>query len=187
MDVAWGNAGEDHGAVAALVYDLLSTHVYQRGLQSRFLDVVRDGWSWMSTEIADFLAGKGAEIVGGAAEAETDGTLILVGHDSDLDGLGVMFGLEWNPAPFPANATVPNSALRFDFDDESNDVSVSYLYTTFESAAPTLRSAPAAFTWVDDSADAGAVGIDALQKRIASVRNEACVPGADEGVAVAVM
>lgn len=182
MEVAWNKLGDDRAAVAELVYDLLSTHVYQRGVESRFLDVVRDQWSWMSTLISDFLAGKGI-----SSESTNDGTLVLVGHDSDLDALGVMFGLEWNPAPFPVNATVPNSALRFDFDDDSGSVSVSYLYTTFESATPSLRTAPATFTWsakkdggVDGGADAGAgagaVSIDALQERIASLRNTECLP-----------
>ena len=73
------------------------------------------------------------------------GTLILVGHDTELDALATLFGLAWNTHPFPRNATTPGSALRFDVDHSK--VTASVHYQTFEPGSNEVHTAPAEFTW----------------------------------------
>ena len=35
-----------------------------------------------------------------------------VGHDTNLDGLGVLLNLSWAPEPYPCDATPPGAILR---------------------------------------------------------------------------
>ena len=87
----------------------------------------------MSTNILNFLT----------SSLNEDGTLVLVGHDGDLDALAVLFGLSWHTKPFPPNATTPGSALRFDLFD-GDVVEASVLYQAFDGSGSVL-SAPANF------------------------------------------
>ena len=96
MEVAWGEITRED------VYDFLTTHIYARGVADRVLRSVSHSHTIMTKRIIKFLE-----------NSDESGTLILVGHDGDLDALATMFGLSWHTAPFPPNATTPGSAARF--------------------------------------------------------------------------
>merc|ERR1712187_589454 len=75
-------------------------------------------------------------------EAGEQGTKIFVGHDSQLNALNAALGLNWNASPFPVNATLPGSALRFD--REGRHVRVSYVYlANFSDDTSTMTVVPA--------------------------------------------
>ena len=97
MEVAWGDITRED------VYDFLTTHIYARGVTDRVPRLVSHSHTIMSNRIIQFFENK-----------NESGTLILVGHDGDLDALSVMFDLKWHSEPFPPNATTPGSAIRFD-------------------------------------------------------------------------
>eukprot|EP00656_Telonema_subtile_P007903 TRINITY_DN13709_c0_g1_i2.p1 TRINITY_DN13709_c0_g1~~TRINITY_DN13709_c0_g1_i2.p1 ORF type:complete len:218 (-),score=31.44 TRINITY_DN13709_c0_g1_i2:245-898(-) len=116
LPVGWGRL--DPGAV----YELLKTHIYIRGVQDRALPLAAHSHSYMAQVVLEHLA-------------TGRGTLMLVGHDGDLDALATLFGLGWHTNPFPPNATTPGSALRIDAAaDGTLDASV--LYQSFDPADP---------------------------------------------------
>merc|ERR1712216_580014 len=48
------------------------------------------------------------------------------GHDSQLNALNSILGMGWESSPWPINATLPGSMLRFD--REGDSVAASYWY-----------------------------------------------------------
>jgi hypothetical protein len=135
LPTAWGEI-----TTVEDIYDLLSTHIYYRGINDRVLSVVARSHSMMTNAIIQHLK-------------SGTGTLILVGHDSDLDALGELFGLSWHTAPFPPNATTPGSALRFDLtlssaenENENENIAASIHYQNFNGSAD-VQTVPAMFQW----------------------------------------
>lgn len=57
---------------------------------------------------------------------ERPGTTVFAGHDTTLNALQAILGLSWIPTPWPPNATMPASALRFD--RVGKEVNISYIY-----------------------------------------------------------
>ena len=127
--VGWGEITPEE------VRTFLQLQVYKRGVQDRTLVLDAYSHSNMANTIMDFLDGSG------------NGTLILVGHDTELDALATLFGISWNTDPFPMNATTPGSALRFDVVDDSSAVAVSMHYQTLEPGTSDVLTVPAQYTW----------------------------------------
>jgi len=119
------------------VYDFLEAHIYYRGVADRALPIAAYYHSYIASEVLGFLE-------------DGSGTLVLVGHDTELDALGEIFGLEWATAPFPANATTPGSALRLDLGEDGDIVDASVHYQAFDGTSE-VRTAPAGFTWAAGS------------------------------------
>jgi hypothetical protein len=137
LPTAWG---EITGTMP--IYDLLETHIYYRGINDRVLASVARSHTMMTETIMNFLE-------------NGDGTLVLVGHDADLDALAELFGMEWQTSPFPANATTPGSALRFDVMQGGN-VEASVHYQAYQAGSPSkVLQVPANYMWsVDKSSTA---------------------------------
>ena len=127
LETAWGLLTQ-----AYQVYDLLQVHIYYRGVNDRVLVSVSRSHSKMVDSIVDFLT-------------NGQGTLILVGHDTDLDAMAELFGMSWHTYPFPPNATTPGSMLRFDADG-NNQISATMHFQSFN-GTDEVSSAPAFFTW----------------------------------------
>ena len=159
LPVAWGELGGKAGgsnataaaaaaAAAAAeeeLYELLAVHTYYRGVSDRALAVAARSHSLMASQIVAFLA----EV----SVTNVDATLLLVGHDGDLDALATLLGLSWHTAPFPPNATTPGSALRLDLGpDDGATVQASVAYQQFSGAAPLLQVANATWTATGQSA-----------------------------------
>lgn len=141
------------------VYRFLEAHIYYREVQDRALPLNVRSHSYMSSEILSTLGG-------GAG-----GTRVLVGHDSELDALASIFGLEWLTPPFPRNATTPGSGIRFDLSSEG-EVSVSLHYQAFD-GTDDLLLADAAWTW---SAGRDTVGIAELKEYVGGKLSDECMP-----------
>ena len=60
-------------------------------------------------------------IIDALSNTNEKGTRLFVGHDGDLDGMAAILGLAWESTPFAANATTPQSGLRFDLFDDPTD------------------------------------------------------------------
>ena len=119
------------------LYDLLKTHIYYRGVNDRVFASVARSHTMMTQTIINHLK-------------NGDGTLVLVGHDADLDALAELFGMEWETTPFPPNATTPGSALRFDVMEE-DVVEASMHYQSYQKASQSkVLQVPATFTWAKD-------------------------------------
>ena len=121
-------------------------HVYYRYVGARVLKHVARSHSPMAAQIMSFLKG---DVKGGSGtmDGAMEGTMILVGHDTDLDALAELFGLSWSTPPFPPNATTPGSALRFDIDVETRLVEAHVVFQPLNgSSTPTIKVSPAAFT-----------------------------------------
>eukprot|EP00929_Paragymnodinium_shiwhaense_P040975 TRINITY_DN21317_c0_g2_i1.p1 TRINITY_DN21317_c0_g2~~TRINITY_DN21317_c0_g2_i1.p1 ORF type:complete len:399 (+),score=68.85 TRINITY_DN21317_c0_g2_i1:85-1281(+) len=89
------------------------------------------------------VANQEASIVRNVAEAlDKAGTTIFVGHDSQLNALSAAFGIRWDASPFPINATLPGSLLRFD--KRGDDVTASYSFVSnFSEASGSMTTVPA--------------------------------------------
>lgn len=128
LPTAWGEI-----TTPEPIYDFLHTHTYYRQINDRVLPVVARSHTMMTNVITNFLK-------------NGNGTLILVGHDSDLDALSEMFGMSWDTKPFPSNATTPGSALRFDISAAGNVVT-SIHYQNFNGSSY-VNTVPTTFTWL---------------------------------------
>ncbi|GMI35582.1 hypothetical protein TeGR_g1326 [Tetraparma gracilis] len=152
LEVAWGELSKED------VYRFLEAHVYWRSVQERTLDLSARSHSYMAREIVGTLAG-------GAG-----GARIMVGHDSDLDAVATIFGLEWRTPPFPANATTPGAGVRFDlFEDQVRAV---VFYQALDGGAELLQ-ADAKWTWGGEGG--AAVGLEELQEWIKGRVTTECV------------
>ena len=138
MEFGWGLLSE------ADVDNFLEAHIWYRAVNDRVLPLVARKSSNMAAKVLSFLQrGQG-----------DSSTLFLVGHDSDIDAMGELFGLTWHTDPFPANATTPGSALRFDLHDDGKTVSTSVLYQAFDgSPSPPSRRVPATLNWQKSGGD----------------------------------
>jgi hypothetical protein len=94
----------------------------------------------------------------------------MVGHDSDLDAVATVLGLEWHTPPFPANATTPGAGVRFDlFEDQ---VRASVFYQALDGGVELLQ-ADAKWTWGGEGG--AAVGLEELQEWIKGRVTTECV------------
>ena len=126
LEFAWGELTKED------VWRMLETHVYWRSVQERTLDLEARSHSYMTSEIMNTLTkGEG-------------GSRIIVGHDSDLDAMATMFGLEWHTSPYPANATTPGSGVRFDL--VGDQVKASVFYQALDGSVDLLE-VDAIWTW----------------------------------------
>jgi hypothetical protein len=145
MEVAWGEITRDD------VYDFLTTHIYARGVADRVFPLISHSHTMMSNRIVQFLEDDSL------GSEERANTLILVGHDGDLDALAVMFGLSWHTSPFPPNATTPGSAIRFDLlDDIENTIQTSILYQIFDNTMD-VHTSPAWFDWLTNDCSTSSI------------------------------
>jgi len=154
MPVAWGRA------TPAQVYDFLETHIYIRGVQNRALPLVAYSHTYMVHEVMSHL------------QSTANGTLMLVGHDGDLDALATLFGLSWHSAPFPPNATTPGSGIRFDVASDGS-ISATLVYQDFQASAPDeMHTSPTAWSWTS----ASRVTLNDLNSWLGPRLDETCVP-----------
>jgi len=132
LTLAWGEMS------ATQVYAFEEAHIYYRGVMDRALPVVAYYHTYVTNEIMSFLS-------------SGSGTLVLVGHDTELDALAEIFGLSWSTSPFPPNATTPGSALRFDVQEDQTSIAASIHYQAFDGTTA-VQTVPVDFTWSASSA-----------------------------------
>ncbi|CAJ1394923.1 unnamed protein product [Effrenium voratum] len=70
------------------------------------------------------------------------GTQIFTGHDSQLNALQAIFELYYTPTPWPPQATLPASALRFD--RTGSKVTITYHYVDFAEDSGAMIQVPVA-------------------------------------------
>eukprot|EP00912_Choanoflagellata_sp_UC4_P001082 UC4_evm1s669 len=141
MLMQWGEHGEvariAGGRIGGLneLMDLLRTHYYYRHITERSWLRKRDNANLVAHLITDLEKQEGKH---SSKEPSVD-TSLYMGHDGNLDGLAILMNLSWNPHPFPANATPPGSALRFDLlqiiGSKQLYIRASFLFSTFERAS----------------------------------------------------
>ena len=149
-----------HVLLHSQIVVITQLHVYYRYVGARVLKHVARSHSPMAAQIMSFLKGdfKGGFKEGTGRTMGGTGTMILVGHDTDLDALAELFGLSWSTPPFPPNATTPGSALRFDIDVETRVVEANVVFQPLNgSSKPTIKVSPAAFT-MESSMEGGVYG-----------------------------
>lgn len=127
LEIAWGRLNAD---------DLLN------------LLVLHSWWFfqwWGPSDVYRFFGAPLARELSARATERATGTHLYVGHDSNIMMLKGALGLRWEPVPFPANATLPGSMLRF---DRTKDVvTASYWYlATFSDVSGTMLRVPAIFS-----------------------------------------
>lgn len=100
----WGGGFElGWGRVPTLeVPELLALHAWYRMVSSSVPKLVA------KTQASIF------HRVLGELEAGKPGTTVFAGHDSQLNAMIAGLDMTWDPSPFPVNATLPSSALRFE-------------------------------------------------------------------------
>jgi len=113
-------------------------------------------------------------LIGGSRTARRDGTLVLVGHDGDLDALSELFGLSWHGAPFPPNATTPGSSLRLDIN--ADGLITSRIFYTDFSSNPKLQNTPARFNWVEGTEKPWTTPLVSLKSHVAPKLDSECLP-----------
>jgi hypothetical protein len=179
LPVAWGKLGP---SPAKRMHDLERMHVYEWSIDRRAKVVEQAKSSRMLAAIVSALgeghrsgaAGGGshsraedADSSSSSSESDDDdnssststgnSTVIFLGHDTDINGLGTLLDLGWHSPPFPDNTTAPNVALRFRMtstDDAQGPagssgggggggrVAVDFVYTLFNSTEGALLSTP---------------------------------------------
>lgn len=105
-------------------------------------------------------------------EAGEQGTTAFVGHDTNQGGLSSALGLHWDASPWPMDVTLPGAYLRFDREEGSDEVSLSYVFPDDFSSTATgsTRSVPAGFP----DAPLGKVSLGALREIVESGTDAAC-------------
>jgi hypothetical protein len=99
-------------------------------------------YQWMGASIA-------RNVLDSVNKAEP-GTTLFVGHDNNIMNMLGALELSWTPTPFPQNATLPGSMLRFDL--EGGKVTASYTYVTdFSSEDGAMSTVPAVFAHTSSS------------------------------------
>lgn len=131
MEVAWNRLQFDE------IPQLMLLHSWYRMVMDSVPEIVARSQASIVAALSAALADPGKN---------SDVTRIFVGHDTQLNALSGALGLTWNPDPFPVNATLPGSALRFDSD--GSRVTMSYLfpanYSDDGDAMGSMMSVPAA-------------------------------------------
>jgi hypothetical protein len=128
------------GADLGQVVDFQAARARYRGENCRVPEIVRRSHSFMAKRILDLLGN-------GEGDGEGEGTTIIVGHDTDMDAIGALFGMSWSSSPWPADASTPGSAVRFDLEADGKTVQASLVFQVFDGPSPPMRTVPAAFTW----------------------------------------
>lgn len=124
------------------IYDYMRLHTYYRAVNDRPKLIERGGQSNLLAHMLGDLT----------ASADADyGVSMYVGHDTNLDGLNVLLGLQWDASPYPENATPPGGMLRLTLSE--GKVRAAFLYTTFESTDGNMTEVPARFGGVSDTMD----------------------------------
>merc|ERR1712050_231150 len=130
MPLAWGRLN------ASDVPKLLALHSYYLRLTVFARDLVKSSQASIAWAILQVL------------EARKSGTTLFAGHDLQIGGLGSALGLSWDPTPFPMDATLPGSALRFDLEDDT--VTASYVFLENFTKGGDMRSVPANLLGAED-------------------------------------
>jgi len=124
MRVGWGKLSEED------VQELLQLHAWFRQVDEGTPELIFRSQAGISRAVLAVL------------DAEAEGTEIFVGHDTQLNALNAALGLSWEPTPFPINATLPGSALRFD--RQGDTVEISYVYpSSVSDSTGAMSSVPA--------------------------------------------
>ena len=129
------------------LYRLLKLHTYYRQIDDWNFVLAQRGQSNILAHMLDDLAlpaeGAPTTAAGGGGQKAA----LYVGHDAQLDGLGSLLNLSWAAPPFPRNATPPGSMLRITRTGGtgSAEVTIDFLYTTFESTAGDMHAENASF------------------------------------------
>eukprot|EP00747_Dinoflagellata_sp_TGD_P209731 gnl/TRDRNA2_/TRDRNA2_83107_c0_seq1.p1 gnl/TRDRNA2_/TRDRNA2_83107_c0~~gnl/TRDRNA2_/TRDRNA2_83107_c0_seq1.p1 ORF type:complete len:419 (-),score=68.68 gnl/TRDRNA2_/TRDRNA2_83107_c0_seq1:58-1314(-) len=125
MSVGWGHVQLDRLPV------LLKLHAWFRQVVCAAPEIVATSQASISRAIL------------AALEAEK-GTTVFVGHDTQLNALSGALNLAWNAHPFPANATLPGSVLRFE--REGDTIRASYFFVTnFSDSTGSMTTVPVSF------------------------------------------
>ena len=135
IKMAWGRLSSED-----LYSDYLKSHILYRRVMCRTPKVAKRRHSNLLNAIIDALS-----------NTNEKGTRLFVGHDGDLDGMAAILGLAWESTPFAANATTPQSGLRFDLFDDPTDgnvqkIRITLYYTTFDTDDAKVMVVPANFS-----------------------------------------
>jgi hypothetical protein len=144
LPVAWGEL------TPVEMYALQQMHVYEWAIDRSAKPIEQAKSSHMLAAIVDLLGQPG------------NATTIFVGHDTDLNGLGVLLEVGWRVPPFPDNTTAPNVALRFHYDETraGGRIAVDVVYTTYGTTDGVLLSAPVLECSAANFCERAAKGID---------------------------
>jgi len=118
------------------MYDFLSLEAYFRQVSVRTKWVVR-GMSNLLAHVLDDLI-----------KPET-GSVVYLGHDTQIDGIAEIFDFDWTIPPYPDNFTPPGSAIALTVTGgpgRAPMVTAKLIYTTLGDEAGLLREAEARFT-----------------------------------------
>jgi len=156
LPVAWGKLS------ASSIPRLLAAHSWFRDVTSAAPPIVRREQAPILRTVLSLL------------EASAAGTTIFVGHDTQLNALSGGIGLTWDPSPFPLNATLPGSFLRFT--RSGDDVEVTYSYhANFSSVEAPMRTVPASF--VEGGVVAGGLTtFDNFKQKVEAGSDAHCAP-----------
>lgn len=152
MNIGWGRIKADQ------LPDLLRLHSFHFQKWFGLLEIAK----WYGASIIRDVASRL-----NVAEA---GTTLYVGHDSDIMMLNRALGLSWNAKPFPVNATLPGSMLRFD--REGDTITASYMYVAnFSNKDGVMLSVPALFNGSSNNIAASAFARLAEQNSVEQCAN----------------
>jgi hypothetical protein len=124
LPLGWGRMTKEQ------LYRYLNLHIYS--------DRVNNGFESCRNTYSNYL-------VRFHQHLRDPGTIIYVGHDTDLTCMQMLLGLYWQPHLFPGNATVPGSSLMFNYDNTTQIITTTYLSTDFSTIDGKLYSVPAIF------------------------------------------
>jgi len=124
IQIGWGRMTKEE------LYQYLSIHI--------FFDIINNGYETCRNLYSNYLFHFRQHF-------QEPGTIIYVGHDTDMTCLNALLGMSWQPRLFPENATVPGSGIRFDYDNETQTITTNYFSTDFSNDNGNLNFVPAIF------------------------------------------
>jgi hypothetical protein len=130
-------------------------------------------YNWFAPpEVYRYLGASLARAILRDVSAAEGGTTLYVGHDTDLMVLKGMLGLLWTPAPFPSNATIPGSMLRFVREGDRVRATLFYV-KTFSDTSGEMLSVDAAFS----TTSSAEISLNSFQGLLESGSLAACASG----------
>eukprot|EP00448_Togula_jolla_P015449 CAMPEP_0170579544 /NCGR_PEP_ID=MMETSP0224-20130122/6039_1 /TAXON_ID=285029 /ORGANISM="Togula jolla, Strain CCCM 725" /LENGTH=304 /DNA_ID=CAMNT_0010902573 /DNA_START=175 /DNA_END=1087 /DNA_ORIENTATION=+ len=125
LPIGWGNLSYEE-----VVSELLELNIWYMRVEEGPPKILRKAQATMIRSVLAVL------------EAEDTGTEVFMGHDTQLIALAGALDLTWNPSPYPTDAMLPGSALRFDL--RGDMVDISYVYpSSLRDDDGTMSSVPA--------------------------------------------